>query len=327
MELNIDSLDYNYGLLIKALLRRGVDLKCIGDTPMILADFSGQNELLFDSTFSKTDYTSAWIASDKFYSKKFLEFAGIPTPVGGVFREIDVKKICEYAAKVGYPVVLKPLTSSHGFLVFPHIDSSYELEKAINFFRKSCQKDEVVLVEKYFSGQEYRLFVTRKGFFAVVNRIPANVTGDGLLSIKELIERENFRRMNPRANCLCTIKIDDVLSSYLEKQSKSLNFVPKKDENVQLRLSSNVAMGGNCFDVTDLAHDSVKQLAFDILYKLPGLKYVGVDLLCEDISKSLDSQKYSVCELNCVPGLSLHTVPERGFSRDSPGALVDIILD
>jgi cyanophycin synthetase len=317
--------DYNHGLLLGEMRKRGVKLEPIGNTGVVEAKFDDRKELLFGLTLSSSSYTSAWIASDKFYSKKFLKHIGIPTPEGGIFPVDDRESIIAYADRLGYPLVLKPLTGSHGDYVYPHIDSVAELRQVLVLISREYLNEKHLLIEEHLEGREYRLFVTRKNFFAAVNRVPANVIGDGRLSLNRLIEKENQRRMNPRTNCLCTIKLDDVLRNHLGKQGLTLDKVPKKGEKVRLRHSSNVCMGGNCLDVTDQADLSVKKFAFDILENLTGLAFLGIDLICEDISKPLKSQHYGVCELNCSPGLSLHTVPEIGKFRDTPGAVIDLI--
>lgn len=323
---NLENIDYNYGLLIKEKYKRGAELNFISNTGVVLAKFKNQTELLYDLALSGTSYTSAWMASDKFYSKKFLEHINIPTPKGRIFFINDTKNIIAYANAIGFPMVLKPLTGSHGDYVYSHIDSIAELKDVLKLITNEYLDEDYLLIEKHIEGQEYRLFVTRNNFFAAVNRVPAHIIGDGQHSLGKLIEMENFKRMNPRVNCLCTIKIDDVLKNYLKKKKITLSYKPKNRERVHLRYSSNVCMGGSCIDVTDIAHSSIKKLAFNILEELTGLMCVGIDLICEDIKKPIKTQTYGVCELNCSPGLSLHTAPEIGKFRDAPGALVDLIL-
>jgi hypothetical protein len=48
-----------------------------------------------------------------------------------------------------------------------------------------------------------------------VEREPANIIGDGIHTIRELIDQENYRRMHPRNSCLCEIWIDDIAEKFM----------------------------------------------------------------------------------------------------------------
>jgi cyanophycin synthetase len=181
----------------------------------------------------------------------------------------------------------------------------------------------VFLLEKHFFGEEYRVLITKAGYFAAVHRTPASVRGDGKHSIKQLTEAENFRRMNPRTTCLCEVKLDEVVTTFLAKNQHTLQSVPAQGAVVQLRPNTNVSKGGGCEDITDRAHPSIKKLACRVLDAVGGLAYVGLDLICQDISKPITKQEWIICELNAYPGLSLHTVPGKGQSHDVAKPLVE----
>lgn len=319
-------LDFNYGLLLKEIALRDIEMQMVEHSAICFVKQNGKEEMIFDSMLSSASYTAAWIAADKYYSKKFLQHIGVPTPTGKVFPPSASTEMVKYAKSLSYPVVIKPLFASHGLHVYSNIENEDELVCIVNFLKDNHAEEQLLLLEEHIPGEEFRLFVTANGFFAAVNRRPASVIGDGEHTIQELMDRENFRRMNPRDSCLCTLKIDDVMLQYLAKQNRTLDDVPSLGEKVTLRLSSNVAMGGECVDVTDIVHDSVREFAFHILSSLTGTKLLGIDLICEDITQPLSEQKHGVCELNCVPGFSLHTLPSSGTSRNSAAAVADLLF-
>ena len=79
---------------------------------------------------------------------------------------------------------------------------------------------------------------------AVLNRVPANVVGDGKQTIQELINMKNKqRRKNPRLFS-CLIKVDYEIENILAKRGLSLNSVPGLSEIVYLREKSNISTGG-----------------------------------------------------------------------------------
>lgn len=57
---------------------------------------------------------------------------------------------------------------------------------------------ESVILEEYVVGQEYRFYVLEEKVLAVLNRIPANVTGDGVNNLSELIKIKNKERKKPK---------------------------------------------------------------------------------------------------------------------------------
>jgi D-alanine-D-alanine ligase-like ATP-grasp enzyme len=311
---------FNAELFYAALKKRGISLSRIDD--IVLAKSSNQRELFYDIYSLHTPHPFGAILRDKFYTKQFLRSISVSVANGVVFHKNQTNAALRFAETLGYPVVIKPPVGSHGDYVFVGIEDKDALHKKLQqFFRRNKQQ---VLIEKHISGQEYRLFITRNNFFAAVLRTPARIVGDGKHTISELITKENHRRINPRTTCLCIIPIDSVVREHLRKQKRTLVSIPKKGEYVSLRENSNVSTGGNCYDVTDTVHSSVKKLAEKILAAFSPVPFIGIDLLCQDITKPL--REYYVCELDSAPGLSLHMLPEKGRKRDVATAITDTIF-
>jgi cyanophycin synthetase len=318
------NLPYNQKIFFNALRMRGVAIKQVGTTPIFRARHQQHTELIYDILGSAAAFTTNWIVSDKYYTKQVLAQAGLPVATGKVFSKQAIGQCCAYAQQIGYPVVVKPVNGGHGDFVYVDIQNEDDLRGKLFSFRDGFLTSDHVLIEKYYPGQEYRVFITEQGFLAAVNRVPARVIGDGKNSIINLIQIENYKRLNPRTNCLCEIKLDDVLFDHLDQQQLSVDYVPTLGEVVSLRKTSNVAKGGNCYDVTAKVHPSFRTLAQQVVQALPGVGFVGIDLICADITKNRRSQSCIICELNVAPGLSLHTLPETGSSQAVPAAVASI---
>jgi cyanophycin synthetase len=317
---------FNAGLVIKELISRGVKVKYIKDTQIILAKYQNHQELFYDIHTNLIEYPFAWIINDKYYTKKWLEKNNIPFIPGLYFDFFNINKALDYAQKISYPVVIKPTVGSHGDNVYTHIENPSELKLKIQVLIDKKVGNGYYLVEKHIEGNEYRLFISSRGFFAAVARTPANVVGDGCSNLLLLIQKENFRRMNPRKNCLCEIRLDDITFDFMEKNNLNLDYVPKKGKKIFLRGNSNVSTGGNCHDVTDIVHPTVIKIAQKILASFPKLPFVGIDIICQNISQDIINTGYYVCELNSAPGLSLHTLPETGKPRNVVKELVDLLF-
>ena len=47
-----------------------------------------------------------------------------------------------------------------------------------------------IIIEEYYKAQEYRVFVTKRGDYAVLLRDPAHIYGDGINTIEYLIKKQ-----------------------------------------------------------------------------------------------------------------------------------------
>ena len=139
------------------------------------------------------------IGRDKEKTKQVLMSKGIAMPEGKEFtKENTNEEVLEYAGKLGYPVVVKPTDGSFGKGVFTNITSAGELEHTLDYMRDDLDYEKII-VEQYIPGKEYRLYVVDHEVVGAMNRIPANVTGDGINSIQALIDIKNKERsLNPR---------------------------------------------------------------------------------------------------------------------------------
>lgn len=302
---------------------RGVKLKRLRKTHVVQTKKGKHKEVFYDIYSNSIPYTKGLMVDDKYYAKNYLQRHGLPVNQGKVFKRKDFLKALAYAQKIGFPVVLKPVMSSHGDHVYMDIRNKKYLSSVVKKFTSQYLGDPYYLIEKQYMGEEYRLFVTKNNFFAAVHRIPANIKGDGKHTIRYLVKKENRRRMNPRNTCLCKILLDSEAEKFLGSRGLSVKYTPKKNETIQLRRNSNVSTGGNCFDITDEVHGSYVRFAKKVLRTL-GTPFVGIDLMCKDITKK--SEDYVICELNSAPGISLHMMPEKGKPRNVASAIADVMF-
>lgn len=285
--------------------------------------YKKHREVIIGQRTSQTDCIGYWIAKNKQTAKEFFKQAGIQVAKGNIFHaKKDLETIARFCNRVRYPVVLKPVSGTHGRKVFTGIDSDKMLKKYLKRFTGR------LIVEKEFFGKEYRMLATRNKFLAGVHRIPANVHGDGIHTIKELIALKNKdpRRGTGHKKSLVKIKIDKVVEAHLKKIRKRLSYVPKADEVVFLRENSNISTGGDSVDVTDIIHPKVKKLAVEVIQAIPGLALGGVDYLTKDITKAPNPRNYIIIEVNDSPMLSMHHIPYKGKERNIAKEIIDMIF-
>jgi cyanophycin synthetase len=224
---------------------------------------------------------------------------------------------------LGFPIVVKPVFGSHGNDVNMDLENLCDVKAGIDSVVSSIGK-RPFLVEEQFEGKEYRVFVTKKGDYAVLHRDPSHIIGDGKHNIKTLANIETKKR-DPKKTSLCPIQLDDVVIKYLAKSQIDLSYVPKSGEKIYLRHNSNVAHGGTCEDFTDKIHPSVLEIAKKALKQFHGLPYAGIDFMTKDILLPQTPSMYRILEVNTVPGIKMHMFPDKGKSRNLAIYIVDIM--
>lgn len=317
-------------LLAHEAEKRGIEVKKIFTTGTLAKDsmlelkYKKHEEIIIGQTSSLTDSIGLEISKNKELAKYFFRKAGLQTAEGETFHFKNVDSILECCRKIGFPVVLKPLDGTHGTNVFLNVASEEKVEELLkkHFVER-------VMVEKQYPGEEYRLFATKEKFLAGIRRIPANVQGDGIHTIQELIEVKNQdpRRGTGDTKALCKIPIDDIVKDFLKEQGKHLACIPIKGEIVYLRGNSNISTGGDYIDITDIIHPEIQEIAVKVINAIPGLAYGGVDYLTKgDITRAPSSDNYIIIEVNYSPALSIHHIPYQGKERDIAKEIINMIF-
>jgi cyanophycin synthetase len=322
----LQGLHTNQRLLVMELQGRGVDVRIIDKGMELLeAEYKGHKEFLLDRDSSINPYAASVISGDKYLTKRLLKGAGVSVVEGQSFNADGTDDALMYAQELGYPLVVKPTFGSHGDDVNMDLDNLCDVKGAIDSVVNSIGRSRTYLVEQQFEGKEYRVFITRNGDYAVLHRDPAHVIGDGEKTIEELANAETERRSS-RVNCLCPVRLDEVVNEYLARDEKDINYVPEQGEKVYLRHNSNVAAGATCEDYTDDVHPSVIEIAKKALDVFHGLPYAGMDFLTKDVTAEQTPDMYRILEVNSVPGVHMHMRPGSGKPRNVASYITDMIF-
>lgn len=293
------------------------------DTPGRLFSLSSKERThyFFRSRGDKVTNGAVDIGGDKEATKAWLSQAGLAVPKGKRFgASVPNDEIIKYASStLGFPVVLKPTDGSFGRGVITNIKKNKDLKKALNTVRSRYPD---VIVEQYIPGEEYRIYVVGDQVAGVIRRRPANVVGDGLHSIKELIDLKNeVRSENPRL-ISCPIKIDEEIKSFIKAKGYTLDSIPEKGLRVFLSGKSNISLGGDPIEVTDKLHSDIKRAAVQALKAIPGLTHGGVDLIVDESSPKSSAQAV-IIELNPTAQIGSLLYPMEGHAKDIPSAIID----
>jgi cyanophycin synthetase len=307
-------------VLIEEAERRGIPVRRFAGDEVVQLGL-GRNLRRLDATM--TDFTSVIatdITSDKDRTKRLLERVGLPVPGGGVAKTEE--EAVRIAARLGFPVLIKPLDANDGRGISGRLESEAQVRAA---WPVAAAAHPCVVVERFIAGRDHRVVVVAGRVVAVAERVPAHVVGDGRRTIRELAEEVNREPkrdpLHPRPT-LVPIPLDEITIAFLARSGRSLETVPAEGERVDLRATANISTGGTSVDRMDEIHPRNAALCV-LAAGAVGLDVAGIDVLTPDISVPFDQNGASIIEVNASPGIRMHTDPDVGTPRDVPGAVLD----
>ena len=273
---------------------------------------------------SRTSAIGVDVASDKSLTNRLLDSAGLPVPKSDVVETEDQAVVA--ANRLGYPCVVKPLDGNHGRGV--HLDLRNEADVRAAFagaLRESRSKD--VIVETYVAGNDYRCLVIGGKLAAVAERVPASVTGDGEMTVRQLVEQANAdpRRGIGHEKVLTRIKLDDAAEELVRAQGFELDAVPPEGARVKLALTGNMSTGGTSIDRTIEAHPDNVEIA-ETAARIVGLDVAGIDFICPDIATPVRETGGAIVEVNAAPGFRMHTHPTEGEPQYVAKPVIDSLF-
>lgn len=255
------------------------------------------------------------LCTHKEASRLQLQRAGVPVPQGRTFSRGDIETARAFAARIGYPVVMKPAMGVRGIGVVANIEDESGLNEAYELMTASRLGDQDFIVEKHVHGKDYRIVVVGDRVVAAILREPASVVGDGEHTVAELLlNRNSARRRNPHLWARPP-QYNTAAKYELRKQGLTIDSVPESGRTVRLGSTNSLSQGGESMAVLDEMHPSIVEACVKVVRSVPGMDYCGVDFLLEDHTKPLDEQEAGVCELNAHAAIGNCQYPMFGQPR------------
>jgi cyanophycin synthetase len=306
------------GAIVEAAVARGIPFRRLTKGSLVQFGWGSRQRRIQAAELDSTSAVAESIAQDKDLTKKLLRAAGVPVPLGRPVTDAD--DAWAAALEFGLPVVVKPQDGNQGKGVTVNITTREHIDIA---YRAAAEHGEV-MVEKFLPGSDFRLLVVGDKLVAAARREPPQVVGDGLHTVRELVDLVNLdpKRGSGHATSLTKIRFDDIAVARLEAQGLTPASVPPKGQRVILRNNANLSTGGTATDVTDEVHREVAARAVAAAQMI-GLHVCGVDVVCESMLQPLEAQNGGVVEVNAAPGLRMHLAPSYGKGRAVGAAMVD----
>ena len=351
------NLELSSQVLIEAALKRGLEVEVLDcSSNSLLLRGNGRSEIVIQATKTSADnYVCAEIMALKDLTKLLLARAGLCVPKGKLYQNIEAALADwpEYfqQLKNGGSLIVKPNACNFGIAVSKLGGEEHNARRAnqmeretgddtasqdslkedfLQALEQAFANDQNVLVEEFIPGEEYRFMVIDGKFRAVLQRIPANVRGDGKSSIAELVAEKNrdpwrLGEQGAHISPFERLELNETELEVLREQGLSGQSVPQDGKMIFLRHNSNISTGGDSRDMTDKIHPGYARICERAARAL-GAKICGVDLISADICADPAHTEHAIIEANFNPAIYTHQYPAEGKSRPVAFAVLDMLF-
>lgn len=257
-----------------------------------------------DSLIRLDDFLIFKLSDNKSVVHNLLAERGLPVPEWTTSKTPAVPEKAAEILQNGKTLVCKPAHGSKGgFGVITGISSSTALQRTLKRTLSIC---DTVLIEEFVMGNSYRLLFLDGVLLDAVHRNPPVVIGDGKKSISQLIAAENEYRLHADpCVALSLLTVDKEMQLTLSAAHLTRASVPSRGAVVQVKSVINENNADGNLRVREDVHASILELCRKAVSTLK-IRFAGVDLIAEDISRPAYEQRLVINEVNCLPGLHHH---------------------
>lgn len=312
-----EDMEISTQMLIREALKRGVKVDILDRKANFIRLQKGRKvEYVKQATeTSKDSYITYRIMESKNICRQVLAEHGFCIPRGMAFQNLD-EGLEAYEKFAKKKLVIKPTFENHGIgisFIEPGDKNAYEkaLKLALSYGGSA-------VLEEFVSGNEYRFLVLDYKLASIVQRIPANVTGDGKHTIGQLIDIKNADASAYKFFETYYIRKGEVERQHLKSKQLTFKSIPPKGERVFLRTNSNIGTGGDAIEVSDKIPDHFKRVAQQAA-KAVKARICGVDML-------INGNDYAIIELNFNPALQMHRYPMEGHPVDVAKLVLNLLF-
>jgi len=309
------------GSIVEEAVSRGIPWMRLNKYSLCQLGYGANQKRIQATVTSETSSIGVELACDKEDTKFLLEQAEVEVPRGDIIRrERSLEEACQY---VGYPLVIKPVDGNHGRGITVDIQNYEHALEAFNQAKESSRSG-AIIVEKFITGEDYRLLVINNVLVAAAIRTPAHVIGNGKSTIQELIDEVNKdpRRGYGHEKVLTQITTNELTKTLIKAAGYTLKSVLAEDEKLILKDTANLSTGGTAEDVTDIVHPANVSMA-ERISKIIDLDICGIDIMTTDITKPISETGGAVLEVNAGPGFRMHLAPTTGLPRNVAAPVID----
>ena len=282
-------------IIVDEALRRGIEVQVDdADAGLFTLSHGGRRIRCRESLSDLTSAVSMTLCQNKHLTHRALARAGLHLPAQRLAgsAEDNAAFLSEHGS-----LVVKPVDGEQGQGVAVDLRTPLDVQDAIE---RASAFDSRVLLESFHLGHDLRILVIGFAVVAAAIRRPAEVVGDGLHSIGELIDAQSHRRQAATEGESRIPKDAETLRT-LHAAGVDYDSVLPTGQRLAVRKTANLHTGGSLEDVTDSLHPVLADAAVKAARALD-IPVVGLDLLVP----AADQPEYVFIEANERPGLANH---------------------
>lgn len=226
------------------------------------------------------------------------------------------------------PFLLRPQTSSEpkATRIFTEVPT---LATFVTAFLEATNYDEQVVLQAWTAASVYGFYILDQQVLSIIEKVPANVVGDGHSTIADLVMQKNDdpRRGHLGQKPLLTLELDAESLQYLKTQHLTPESVPERGIQVFLNQQTAIQAGADGFVVSDEVDDSYQSLALDIAQSLQ-LHQGSIDMVIPNIYQPYVPFKNRavVTDISVTPDLVAHSFPFMGPAQDIASLVLKDLL-
>ena len=323
------TLDLSSQQLVQQALTRGVRVDVV-DAPANILRLTklGRSQLVVNG--SGTDLNPqalTTVLTNKAAAKQVLAEHGVQVPASQTYHTAN-QLIADYDRYVqAGGIVLKAADESHKVVVF-RIMPERELFEQVA--RQLFEQTPAVMAEEVVVASSYRFLVIDGRVQAIVERIPANIVGDGRSTVKALLDRKNGRALRGTAFKWpqSALQLGTVERYRLDSYHLTLDSVVSRGTQILLREDATFGNGADVLDATDDMHQSyvqaVEKLVADLHLSIAGVDVMIPNLYAELVPEHPEMAVY--LGIHAAPYLYPHLFPMFGTAQPVAGQLLDALF-
>lgn len=260
------------------------------------------------------DFTQNW--DDKIVLKKELMKHDIPVPSHFQLSIFNFDSLESIFAKLQKPVILKPRIGSRGRHTITNIHNLDSFIKGVGIVR---QISSYISIEEHLDGYICRATVVNGVLAGFYRACPPYVIGDGVKTIKELIEEKDANRHER----IQPVHVSEELHNQIAQSGFKIGDVLPEGSRLFLSHRGGRLFGGSTREMIDELHPSFVPI-LEKAGKLVGLAVAGFDCIIPDPTKDQASQRWGIIECNTLPFIDLHYYALEGKPRNIAGMVWDM---
>lgn len=246
---------------------------------------------------------AASLAKDKIFTNHLLDNQEIPnlggkcfflSPDGRALRGegYEIQDAFIFLESLDGPAFCKPLRGSKGSFA-EIIRNAAELE---DYIERCSKKSEAIIMQKYFLGTEYRVFMLGKEALFCIQKSSVELYGDGKSSAEELVAILNKELVSERIS-----PYSENLEFFLESGDPvDPTYIAKVNEKIFLPGRKNICSGARPKLINPIP-ELLQSLALKSHNAL-GLEVSGIDFMCKEENGEILEAR--VIEVNANPAIS-----------------------